>query len=260
MPTRCRAWPASPRRAPAVAARQACPVHAIEVDDGEINILDSCRKCGLCVPVCPTEAFVSPRLAPKKLYDAIAAAAAAHNTAYVTCTRALKRLPRENEVVIACVGDVTAETWFSIMADYPNVSVYLPLGICDKCRNTGGEDMMGEAIATAEEWAGTGMGLEGGRLRAQVREAPRVRAQGVHRQHQAHHGARGLQVQPGCGSRRHGEPAPEGAHEPYHGASSARSPRRRAPRRRSAAAFSRRDANSCSRRCRRIPSSRRTSA
>ncbi len=139
---------------------QACPVHAIEVDDGEINILDSCRKCGLCVPVCPTEAFVSPRLAPKKLYDAIAAAAAAHNTAYVTCTRALKRLPRENEVVIACVGDVTAETWFSIMADYPNVSVYLPLGICDKCRNTGGEDMMGEAIATAEEWAGTGMGLE----------------------------------------------------------------------------------------------------
>ena len=41
-----------------------------------------------------------------------------------------------------------------------NVSVYLPLGVCDKCRNTGGEDILGEAIATAEEWAGTGMGLE----------------------------------------------------------------------------------------------------
>lgn len=69
-------------------------------------------------------------------------------------------MPRENEVVVACVGDITAETWFSVLADYPNVSVYLPLGVCDKCRNTGGEDILGEAIATAEEWAGTGMGLE----------------------------------------------------------------------------------------------------
>ena len=40
------------------------------------------------------------------------------------------------------------------------MSVYLPLGVCDKCRNTGGEDILGEAIAKAEEWAGTGMGLE----------------------------------------------------------------------------------------------------
>ena len=139
---------------------QVCPVQAIEVDDGEIDIRDNCRKCGLCVPVCPTEAFVSPRLAPKKLYDTIAAAAAAHTTAYVTCTRALKRLPRENEVVVACVGDIRPETWFSVMVDYSNVSVYLPLGICDKCRNAGGEELLGDAIATAEEWAGFGMGLE----------------------------------------------------------------------------------------------------
>ena len=78
----------------------------------------------------------------------------------MTCTRALKRVPRENEVVVACVGDVTAETWFSILADYPNVSVYLPLGICDKCRCSKGEEFLGEAIATAEDWAGVGMGLE----------------------------------------------------------------------------------------------------
>ena len=38
--------------------------------------------------------------------------------------------------------------------------MYLPLGVCDKCRNTGGEDILGEAIAKAEEWSGTGMGLE----------------------------------------------------------------------------------------------------
>ncbi len=139
---------------------EVCPVKAVEVADGEVDIADTCRKCGLCVPVCPTEAITSVKLRPRKLYDAVAAAAAAHTTAYVTCTRALKRVPCENEVVIACVGDVTAETWFSILADYPNVSVYLPLGVCDKCRSAVGEAMLGDANARAEEWAGTGMGLE----------------------------------------------------------------------------------------------------
>lgn len=138
----------------------ACPVDAIDIEEFCIEVKDSCRKCGLCVSVCPTEAFVSPRIQPKKLYDAIAGAAAAYETAYVTCTRALRRLPRENEVVVACIGDITPEVWFSVLADYPNVSVYLPLGICDACKNTTGEEILGNAIATAEEWAGTGLGLE----------------------------------------------------------------------------------------------------
>ena len=142
------------------ACMDVCPVNAIEVEEDSIEILDSCRKCGLCAAACPTEAIISPRLAPKNLYDDIVSAATSHETAYVTCTRALKRMPRENEVVVACVGDITAETWFSVLADYPNVSVYLPLGVCDKCHNTGGEDILGEAIAKAEEWSGTGMGLE----------------------------------------------------------------------------------------------------
>lgn len=142
------------------ACLDACPVNAIEFEDGSIDILDTCRKCGLCVSACPTEALISPRIAPKKLYDAVAAAATSHETAYVTCTRALKRMPHENEVVVACVGDVPSEVWFSLLAEYPNVSVYLPLDVCTKCRNKGGEDALGDAIATAEEWAGTGMGLE----------------------------------------------------------------------------------------------------
>ena len=138
----------------------ACPVDAIEIEEFSIEVKDTCRKCGLCVAVCPTDAFVSPKIMPKKLYDAIAGAAAAHDTAYVTCTRALRRIPRENEVVVACVGDVPPEVWFSVMADYPNVSVYLPLGICDNCKNTTGEELLGEHIATAEEWSGAGLGLE----------------------------------------------------------------------------------------------------
>lgn len=137
-----------------------CPVNAIEIEDGGIDILDSCRKCGLCAPVCPTEAIYSPQKRPKRIYDAVAAAATAYETAYVTCTRALRRVPRDNEVVLACVGDVTPETWFAILMDFPNVSVYLPLDICTACRNAQGEEMLGDAIATAEEWSGRGMGLE----------------------------------------------------------------------------------------------------
>ncbi|MBM6779664.1 4Fe-4S binding protein [Collinsella tanakaei] len=142
------------------ACMDACPVDAIDIEEFCIEIKDSCRKCGLCAAVCPTEAFVSPRIQPKKLYDAIAGAAAAYETAYVTCTRALRRLPRENEVVVACIGDVTPEVWFSVLVDYPNVSVYLPLDICENCKNTTGEEILGNAIATAEEWAGAGLGLE----------------------------------------------------------------------------------------------------
>lgn len=142
------------------ACMDACPVDAIDIEEFCIEIKDSCRKCGLCAAVCPTEAFVSPRIQPKKLYDAIAGAAAAYESAYVTCTRALRRLPRENEVVVACIGDVTPEVWFSVLADYPNVSVYLPLDICENCKNTTGEEILGNAIATAEEWAGAGLGLE----------------------------------------------------------------------------------------------------
>ncbi|HJG31689.1 MAG TPA: 4Fe-4S binding protein [Collinsella ihuae] len=138
----------------------ACPVNAIDIEEFSIDIKDMCRKCGLCTSVCPTEAISAKRLQPKRLYDAIAGAAAAYKTAYVTCTRALRRIPRENEVVVACIGDVKPEVWFSIMADYPNVSVYLPLDICTNCKNTTGEEILGDAIATAEEWAGTGLGLE----------------------------------------------------------------------------------------------------
>ena len=142
------------------ACLEACPVGAIDIDDGGIDIKDHCRKCGLCIAACPTEALFSQRLRPRKLYDAVARSAETYETTYVTCTRALKRLPRENEVLVACVGDVTAETWFAILAEYPSVSVFLPLDVCTACRNTTGEEMLGDAIATAEEWAGTGMGLE----------------------------------------------------------------------------------------------------
>lgn len=136
-----------------------CPKGAITVDDKAIEIDDTCIKCGLCVSACPSECFHTKELGARRLYDRIAGAAASHETAYVTCTRALGRLPEENEVVLPCVGVVPSEVWFSVMAKFDNVSVFLPLGICDRCRTTTGEEAYCDLIARAETWAGYGLDL-----------------------------------------------------------------------------------------------------
>ncbi len=137
-----------------------CPVDAITIDEGAIELADTCIKCGLCVEACPNECYFVREYAPRYLYDTIAAAAMSHETAYVTCTRAMNRLPEANEVILPCVGVVPSEVWASVMADYPNVSVYLPLGLCETCRTTTGEEAYTDAIGRAEEWCGFGLGLE----------------------------------------------------------------------------------------------------
>ena len=137
-----------------------CPVHAITIHNKSVSVSEGCRKCGLCAAVCPTETFATRRHMPRQVYDQIARAASAYEQCYVTCTRALKRLPQGNEVVLGCVGSIPTEMWFSLLADYDNISVYLPLGICDRCRTTTGEQTYSDAIATAEEWADAALGLE----------------------------------------------------------------------------------------------------
>ena len=137
-----------------------CPTHSITIHNKSVSIAEDCRKCGLCAAVCPTEAFSTRRHMPRQVYDQIARAASSYEQCYVTCTRALKRLPKGNEVVLACVGAVPRDLWFSLMADYNNINVYLPVGICDRCRTTTGEETYTDAIATAEEWADAALGLE----------------------------------------------------------------------------------------------------
>ena len=137
-----------------------CPVKAIELDDKGVKIQDNCRKCGLCIAACPTEALLAQRQMPKALYDKIARMASTYEQVYVTCTRALGRLPKENEILLPCVGVVSRETWFALLSEYGNISVYLPLGICDKCRTTTGEEAFSDAIADAEDHTEEHIGLE----------------------------------------------------------------------------------------------------
>lgn len=142
---------------------EVCPVDAITIKGSSVKVSDDCRKCGLCTAACPTEVFLVQRIMAKNLYDQIARLASAYEQCYVTCTRAmgrLGRLPKENEVVLPCVGAIGEDLWFSLLADYGNVSVYLPLGICDKCRTTTGEEAYAGQISRAEEWTGGAVGLE----------------------------------------------------------------------------------------------------
>ena len=141
---------------------EACPTAAIEIFPAakKVKITDDCRKCGLCSAVCPVDAFLTTKLASKVLYDRIARVASAYEQAYITCTRALGRLPKNNEIVLPCVGAVPTEVWFSLLAEYSNLSVYLPLGICDRCRTVTGEAVYADSIAEAEELADNTVGLE----------------------------------------------------------------------------------------------------
>lgn len=137
-----------------------CPVSAISINGASVRVSDDCIRCGLCSAVCPTEAFIVRNNAPFAAYDKVARVATAYEQCYVTCTRALGRFPLDNEIVLPCVGALSAEVWFDLLCDYDNLSVYLPLGICDKCRTITGEEVFSDAIATAEEWSGETVGYE----------------------------------------------------------------------------------------------------
>ena len=137
-----------------------CPVDAISIQGSTVSILDSCRKCGLCTMVCPTETMLAQKIMSQQLYDKVARIASAYEKCYVTCTRALGRLPKDNEVLLPCVGAIPSEAWFALLTEFDNLSVYLPLGICDRCRTTTGEEAYVEQIGQAEELSGGAVDLE----------------------------------------------------------------------------------------------------
>ena len=150
----------SKNRAACTRCVDVCPVDALSFNVTTLRVDDTCIRCGLCAASCPTEAFQIRKNAPLALYDKIARAAAAYEQCYVTCTRAIDRIPEPNEIVVPCMGAVSREVWFDLLCDFSNLSVYLPLGACDECRVSTGEDTLGDAIAVAEEWSGESVGLE----------------------------------------------------------------------------------------------------
>ena len=100
-----------------------CPVDAITITKNAVKIADNCRKCGLCSVVCPTEVFVAYKVTPKSLYDRISKVASEYEQCYITCTRALGRNPKDNEILLPCVGAVSPQTWFALLREYNNLSI-----------------------------------------------------------------------------------------------------------------------------------------
>lgn len=150
----------APEKASCQACLDVCPVDALRIEDGGIDVLDSCRKCGLCVPVCPTSALSIGRYSPKNLQSMIATAAQSCEEVYITCTRALGHLPSDGQIVLPCVGIISPEVWFSLLVTYDNLNVYLPWGICDRCRTTTGEQVYSAFIDKAEMYSERTVGLE----------------------------------------------------------------------------------------------------
>lgn len=138
-----------------------CPTNALSINEHNMSIKeDQCIGCALCVPSCPTSALYSAKADPKKVYDQIAASAASGEVAYVSCARALKKTPPTGVIVLPCLGVMTRELWFSLLAAYDNIAIYLPFDACVDCVTSCGEDLYGEAISQAEVWARETVGFE----------------------------------------------------------------------------------------------------
>ena len=137
-----------------------CPVDALALEEGNLSIKsDTCKGCGLCVATCPTRAIYTAKADPKRVYDQLAASAGTGEKAYVTCAQALRKTPPPGVIVLPCLAVMDRELWFALLAAYDNISVYQPVGACEECPYSAGEEFYTEAIATAEEWSRETVGL-----------------------------------------------------------------------------------------------------
>lgn len=173
---------------------EVCPTHCLKIEGAEITVdEDRCLGCGICFAICPTEAFTSKKAGPATLdemhlYKNIIKRAISHERAYVTCLHAAEQQgllhtanPHPNLLIVPCLAAITKEVWFAALADFPNIDILLPPALCQTCpvnaNNQAAEKTYETAIATAEAWTRTFVGLLGDKEemdRAQKRELKRA--------------------------------------------------------------------------------------
>ena len=139
-----------------------CPTGAIDLHSKPVTIdKDACIRCELCCSVCPTGAVASTITPLPEIKLRIEKAARLFDVAYVTCSRSEAGGLSDSIVEVPCLGMLPAELWLSCIADYPDIEVYLPTGLCEECDCAQGEESMIRAISTAEAWAKSTVGLVG---------------------------------------------------------------------------------------------------
>lgn len=90
------------------------------------------------------------------------AATATSTTAATNATTAT--LPPPNLIVVPCLASIPSEVWLAVLAEIPNIDIFLPAFSCDRCPvNEEGvaEKNYAKAISSAETAASRGPGLVG---------------------------------------------------------------------------------------------------
>lgn len=134
-----------------------CPTSAITLnEDGPEIDEETCTRCGLCAGIC--DAF---GLANITLADLFARAQRGQKNEGEVCFTCNEHLfpglqPRNNVVVLPCLGAVPPEFWAACLAEGMKVRIFRDPAYCATCPAAGqvGEGLYAYALDTALAWVG----------------------------------------------------------------------------------------------------------
>ena len=147
-----------------------CPGHAIRVPaskdtPGGVKLTISkgfCVDCGLCTAVCPTAGLTVMEPAMRTLRKRLRRAsqvAPQDGHFYITCVETGLAEKDPCVVEIPCLGMLTWEMWVNLMLDFPNLGVYLPGDLCNRCKAKDAEGLIVDAVCRAQDIVGREVSL-----------------------------------------------------------------------------------------------------
>lgn len=116
------------------------------------------QKAGL-LPANRDQPTITAEKTATSTTDATVESTAATATSTTTAT-----LPPPNLIVVPCLASIPSEVWLAVLAEVPNIDIFLPAFSCDRCPvNEEGiaEKNYAKAIGSAEAAASRGPGLVG---------------------------------------------------------------------------------------------------
>ncbi len=148
-----------------------CPGNALRIasstkvaGDGSVTISKGfCVDCGLCAAVCRTGAInilepnlraIRRRLAKANLTLDLDEHGERVGHVYLTCVETGLAKSDPSVVEVACLGQLTWEMWTNLMLEFPNLAVYLPSDLCERCKAKRALDMIVDEVCHAQDVVG----------------------------------------------------------------------------------------------------------